>query len=203
MKQNKPKETCSSGSIIFPDKPFYGDDGIILSERMRDEYSYIHEHLMTLYFVAKEFKCRNIVEIGTGKGESTLALAKAASRINGHVHTIDIDDCVKAKALIRQAELDQYVTFIRANSDTLNWDGKIDLLLIDGNHESEAVLSDIYKFAHYNVISGGFMINHDICNPKWGKGIQEALQTYIMNTQNKWSRYEWFNCNGLAVWRRD
>ena len=164
---------------------------------MLDEYSYIHEHLETLYFIVKEFDCRNILEIGTGNGHSTLALAEATQ---GVVTTIDINECGQAQDLIIfDSELGHKVNFIKG--DSLNFPkGFYDLILIDGDHNQSKVQKELKALLPY-LQDGGFLILHDSCNPKWGKGILKAVTEFYRNKQEQLTWYEWFNCNGLICMR--
>ena len=185
---NNPIETCANG------KPRTIHQSIMI-----DESSYIHEHLETLYFIVKEFDCRNILEIGTGSGHSTLALAEATE---GVVITIDIDECGKAKDLILfGSELGDKVNFIQGDSITNAPYGLFDLILIDGDHHESKVKEELVKF--WTLLDdGGFLILHDSCNPKWGKGISSAVSEFYRTRQEEMTWYEWFNCNGLVVLRK-
>src|SRR3972149_6147436 len=204
----KPKETCASGHGIdefqgFP--PSFAYTRIL--DLMRDESSYIHEHLMTLYFIAKEFNCKRILEIGTGKGHSTLALALAAQKNGGHLTTIDIANCYDAKNLIEKHELRDNVTFLQLGKDIVGnvnlftWDGPLDLVFVDGDHSKDAVMHDTYHYGLDNIVEGGFMICHDSCNPAH-PGVKEALYTHNLYHKDKWRTYDWLHNNGLTLWRR-
>ena len=194
----KPIETCHLGSkYTLPH-----------SEFMTDEKLYIHEHLETLYFIAKEFKCKTMVEIGTGIGASTLALAQAAGETDGHLTTFDIDQCLDAKDNIKYHKLEDYVTFL--TTDSYSYSGKVDLLFIDGDHHKDAVKKDIIKFFNGNIKIGTWIIFHDTCNPKWMHDISQAMSECFINWESysnprkqRFVHYEWYNCNGLHVMRYD
>ena len=181
----KPIETCHLGNIRTKHQRI-----------MLDEYSYIHEHLETLYFIVKEFDCRNILEIGTGAGYSTLAMAEATK---GIVTTIDINECGQAQdMIIFDNGLGHKVNFIQGDSVKSFPKGFYDLILIDGDHSAEKVRKELEALIPY-LRENGFLILHDSCNPKWGKGILEAVREFYRNRQNEMTWYEWFNCNGLIV----
>lgn len=206
QKLKKPIETCAQGKVVDPypfPPPKYSYSHLL--DIAKNEHSFIHEHVMTLYFIASEFKCKRIVEIGTGMGESTLALAMAAYKNDGHVTTFDIENCFEAKQLIEKQGLIDYVTFIQCDKEHINyikWDGRIDLVFIDGDHSEDAVRRDSYHYGLENVVEGGFMINHDTCNPAH-PGVLAGLYTHYVHHGKKWVKYDWLNCNGLAVWRRN
>jgi len=192
MQQERPKETCTTN--LSPQREY---------ERVaKDEYSYIHEHLTTLYFIVSEFKTKRILEIGTGNGHSTLAMAEAAKPIGGHVTTIDIEECKSAKDLIFSKDLGEIVTFIKSDSLKIGYESSLDLVFIDGAHTYAQVMAELKKYA-WLVNIGGFIILHDIANPAH-PDVWEAINDWFLNaetcTQFQWYRY--FNCNGLLILRR-
>lgn len=186
----KPIETCHLGTVSGKRH---------FENIMKDEYSYIHEHLETLYFIAKEFKCKNILEIGTGMGHSTAALAQGTE---GIVTTIDIDDCHQAKDLIIFAcDLGSKVNFIKGDSLKNLPQGFYDLILVDGDHSQERVKKEL-KELWQNVGDDGFLILHDSTNPKWGKGILDEAINFKNEHYDEITWYQWFNCNGLIIMRK-
>jgi len=178
----------------------------LVEELQSNEDSYIHEHLQTLFFIVKEFNCQHILEIGTGNGESTFAMALAMNR-KGLLISMDIE----RKADIIDKALDNKLSnimFTVDNSKTTTISGEFDLVFIDGSHEEEDVYQDIKKFAPM-VKPNGFLILHDVSNPKWGSDVRNAMLRYKdditknrINIERLWRMYNWFNCNGLAIWRK-
>lgn len=191
----KPKETCHLGKDGWD----YQDDLIRLKA---DEYSYIHEHLATLEMLMSLMQPDLVVEIGTGPGHSTLTFALGCSTNNrGHVITIDIEDCGKAKDLIKfDNELNDYVTFIQSDSLKLKMEGGIDILFIDGLHEYIQVKKEIKRYVH-DVNFGGVVIFHDTYNPAH-PGVQKAVREFVLGKWDEWDMFEYFNCNGLTILRR-
>jgi predicted O-methyltransferase YrrM len=189
---DKPKETCHHG---IPGRNF--------ETFACNEESYIHEHLPTLYFIALEFNCQNVLEIGTGDGDSTIALAEAMQATGGIVTTLDIETKGTTIDKINDHGVGHHVNFIQEKSMQLVIDGFFDLILIDGDHNKEAVQAEIAKYI-YMLQDGGFIIFHDTNNPAW-KGVREAVQNFITHPKFRDMRlriYEWFNCNGLTVIRK-
>lgn len=183
---NKPMiETCHLGDAMHQ----YERDSI-------NELSYIHEHLTTLNFIVTELDIHNVLEIGTGPGESLCAMLEGN---NAHVTTIDIEDCQAARLEIEERNLDNRVTFIQGNSDDLNIGGMFDLVLIDGGHTYEQVKKDIWNF-EYLLKPNGFIIFHDMTNPAW-PGVKKAVEEFHSQYSHFYKRYNWFNCNGLTVYR--
>jgi predicted O-methyltransferase YrrM len=89
-----------------------------------------------LWFLALTLPARNIVEIGTSRGVSTLWLADAARSTGGHVLTLDVDAEAQdaARASVHAAGFDDQVTFRRRDGGAALADladGSVDLLFLD------------------------------------------------------------------------
>ena len=89
-----------------------------------------------LWFLAQALSARNIVEIGTSRGVSTLWLADAARSTGGHVLTFDLNRGAQdsARDSVRAAGLAEQVTFRRADGGAALADladGSVDLLFLD------------------------------------------------------------------------
>jgi len=115
--------------------------------------SMIHEsdivdHLPTLYFLIIEFNLKHTMELGTYVGNSTLVLLDAASKINGHVWSIDVDDCLIAHKKIFDHELGNYWSFIKGNDIEIgkNWKQQLDHIFIDTSHAYQHTLNELKIF---------------------------------------------------------
>ena len=89
-----------------------------------------------LWFLALTLPARNIIEIGTSRGVSTLWLADAARSTGGHVLTLDVDAEAQdaARASVHAAGFDDQVTFRRHDGGAALADladGSVDLLFLD------------------------------------------------------------------------
>jgi predicted O-methyltransferase YrrM len=89
-----------------------------------------------VWFLAQALPARNIVEIGTSRGVSTLWLADAARSVGGHVLTVDVDRAAQdaARVSLRAAGLVDQVTFRVGNGGSVLADladGSVDLLFLD------------------------------------------------------------------------
>ena len=186
---DKPIETCHLGNVRTP-----------YHKISKDEYSYIHEHLETLAFIVHNFDCRNILEIGTGSGHSTLALA---TMTQGVVTTIDIEYKASVQKMVWEEGQGLKVNFITGASPNVIPLGAYDLILIDGNHKEEHVRTELRAISNC-IQDGGFIILHDSCNPKWGPGIRKAIEDFYNDPEFRglFDWWEWFNCNGLTVLRK-
>ena len=198
-KPKKPKETCKDGR----DKDHPESDSMLCKFKA-DEHSYIHEHLETLYMLTRLFKPDTIMEIGTGRGDSTLAFAEGcAMNGKGHVISIDIEDCGIAKdIIIFDEELGSFVSFIKSDSLKLNIQSGIGILFIDGLHTYEQVKKELKKYER-DVEDDGFIIFHDSYNPAH-PGVQEAIQEFMLKNDTflDYDMFEYYNNNGLTILRK-
>lgn len=157
----------------------------------------IHEHLQTLYLLTIELNLKNILELGTRTGESTVALLLAARELNGKVTSVDIDSCDEARQKIKNLDLQAYWNFIHMDDLKLDWDEPIDHLFIDTSHTYEQTISEFKKFEPL-VKKGGLITLHDIisCPP-----VLEAINHYISGRSDL-RFYKFFHNNGLGVIRK-
>ena len=118
-----------------------------------------------LHAIVRMARPATIVEIGSARGYSTCALALAcAENRHGHVFAIDpheqnewTDVGTGGETLefltgrLRLYRLDNYATIIRKRSSDAadGWDGRIDLLFIDGDHTLEGVRRDFERFERW------------------------------------------------------
>lgn len=199
MKSKTKKDLSHASGKPMIETCHLGVDNMMYHEDARDESSYIHEHLTTLRFIVDAFECKNVLEIGTGPGESLLAMAEDT---NAHITTVDIEKCEQARdKLMFFGDYQDNVTFIQGKSDKLNLMGWFDLVFIDGGHEYKQVKKDIEQFHHW-VKDGGFLVFHDMTNPAW-PGVRKAVEEFLEKRGIEYKRYDWFNCNGLTVLRKD
>lgn len=181
-------------------------------EQLMVERTSMHEHLPTLYMLTIEFNLKNILELGTQFGNSTIVLLLAAKEINGKVATVDVDPCLDARDKIKNLQLDKWCTFVQNDDLNVEWNEPIDHLFIDSNHSYNHVLEQLQKYEPF-VKPGGFITMHDIVMHEFlpdGTPTQKindinsvlrAINDYIKN-RNDLRFYKYFNCNGLGVIRK-
>lgn len=80
----------------------------------------------------KEHHIKNILEIGTAIGYSSIEFAKVGDDIKVTTIEIDIDRVITAKQNISDLALDQRITVINANALQVEIEGLYDLIFIDG-----------------------------------------------------------------------
>lgn len=169
-----------------------------LSEIMSDKD--ISEHLTTLFFLVIEFNLKNILELGVRDGISTIALTEAASQINGHVYSVDIDSCESAKIKLKELGLDKYWTFLQGNDLEIGkkWEKELDHIFIDTSHSYNQTLQELKIFEPF-LCSGGFITFHDT---RAFPGVLRAIKDFINENKNKFHFYNYFNNNGFAILRK-
>jgi predicted O-methyltransferase YrrM len=129
-------------------------------------------YVLTLYEIIKESKPRNVIEIGTQKGQSTKSILLAMGE-NKYGKLISIDH--KNRSTILDAEfsdLKTYWDFIQGNShleEVFNKTKKelngelADILFLDGDHKMPGVGQDFDEYTKL-LKPGGILIMHDIYN---------------------------------------
>lgn len=154
----------------------------------------IHEHLITLYMLTVQMNLKNILELGTRTGESTITFLYAAKQIKGNVTSVDIDDCVEARKQVEENRLSEFWSFIQANDLELKWESPISHLFIDTSHTYKQTLDELTKFEPL-VTNGGLITMHDsVAYPE----VKQATLDYFKNRKDI-SMYEYVHCNGLLV----
>jgi len=157
----------------------------------------INEHLQTLHMLSVELNLKNILELGTRTGESTIALLFATKELNGKMTSVDIEPCNEAKDKVRKLGLEPYWNFIQADDLKLNWEGQIDHLFIDTSHTYEHTIAELKKFEPY-VRKGGLITLHDIISHP---PVLAAINDFI-STRKDVRFYKFFHNNGLGVMRK-
>lgn len=148
-------------------------------------------YLQQVYELVKEINAVRVLEIGTGRYSFSKAILKGLEETGGHLHTCD--------PFIEPSYSHDRLTFYPIPSDEVaqNWEGPINLLMIDGDHSKEQVFKDFYNFEGF-VTSPGFIIFHDINIPH-GKGITQLWEHL---KQSEKVRLEITSWPGLGVIQR-
>jgi len=121
-------------------------------------------------FISEFAHGKNVLEIGTGLGVATRALAATAK----HVYTVDIDPWVK-----ESVELPDNATFFDSAESLVT--NSMDMAFIDGCHEERYVIEDI-KICRRIVKKGGLLLFHDTNMTSVRNGIAKSgLSAYGLN----------------------
>jgi len=118
------------------------------------------KHLLTLFALASSIKARNIVELGTYQGNTTLPLLMASHLNDGMVHSVDVNkppfvppDYLKSRFTFYQQDALKFLG---------SWDRSkiIDLIFIDDLHQYEHVAKELNMI--YDLVSGNsLVVMHD------------------------------------------
>lgn len=98
------------------------------------------QHLLTLFGMALNGKCKNILELGVRHGITTFPFLCAAKELDGHVTSVDIDPTI----FNCPDELKPHWTFIQCDAikfleEQVNLNAKYDLIYIDDWHSYDHV----------------------------------------------------------------
>lgn len=130
-----------------------------------------------LYRCVRYFKAENILELGTNLGLGTAYMALAANG-NAKVNTIEGCEALMAQAQTNFKELGleniiPYVgSFQERMPEVLKKMGRVDLLVIDGDHRYEPTL-DYLKMALPYLHGNSLVLLDDI---HWSEGMEKAWQ---------------------------
>jgi predicted O-methyltransferase YrrM len=148
--------------------------------------------------LVQEFDLKQIVEVGTRDGHSTVALLEAAKAIGGHVLSIDIEPCPAAHRLIESLGLLTLWTFKQRNALELSETEipqPIDLLFIDSFHLYSQTLAELRKFLKH-LRPGSWIVLHDTVNfPGVSKALLETIQSFALELRF----YPFIHQNGLSI----
>lgn len=160
----------------------------------------ISEHLTTLFFLTVEFNLKRVLELGVRDGLSNTALVEAASKIGGHVWSIDIDSCDVAKRNISQANLNEYWTFIQGDDIKIgiDWKQELDHIFIDTSHTYQHTLNEINTYEKF-LVKNGFITFHDT---RSFPGVLKAIKEFMSRNPERYNFYNYFNNNGFAIIRK-
>jgi len=160
----------------------------------------ISNHLMTLSLLVREFGLKDVVELGTRDGNSTLALLEACHGTGGHVTSVDVEPCLEAKRRVEKAGFLESWTFLQANDMELQppqISVPIDLLLIDTSHLYEPTLAELNKYSAY-LRPGSWIALHDYVS---FPGVSRAVHEFVNSRPRQRRFYSFMHQNGLALVR--
>jgi len=136
-----------------------------------------------------------IVEIGSFQGRSTVGLAKGSKKGNKcQIYAIDKWSNEKVNGTsnvfiskesflnnLKNSNVDNIVTPVHSTSNEAfkDWDKKIGMLFIDGDHSYQGVKNDI-RWCDF-VIPGGIIAFHDYLSPKYDNSVIRAVDEVKSN----------------------
>ena len=107
----------------------------------------------------KEHNCKNILEIGTAIGYSSIRFAKLADDIHVTTIELDIDRHIRALQNIHDSGLDGRIKAINADALQLELDGQFDMIFIDA---AKAQYINFFEKYKANLASGGVFISDNL-----------------------------------------
>lgn len=160
----------------------------------------IGNHLPTLSLLVAEFELRNVVELGTRTGISTVTFLEAAARIGGNVLSIDPEPCPEAAERVAHAGMGELWRFLQASDldvPAAELPTPIDLLFIDTTHLYEHTLEELRRFSRH-LRAGSWIALHDyVACP----GVARASEEFVASLPVRASFYPFPHQNGLALLR--
>lgn len=127
-------------------------------------WSDIQEYLPFLYETARSYDQVRVLELGSRKGNSTLAFLAAAEETGGHVWSGDIDDVRLFPDGIGPFARHPRWTFVRGDDMDVTVQSllpaRCDVLFIDTSHEYEHTLAELRAYMP-RVAEGGVALFHD------------------------------------------
>jgi len=154
----------------------------------------ISDEIMLLHNLAKDID-GFVVEIGSWKGKSSVAIASALNE--GMLHCIDtfegseehIEHNILELFINNIKKYEDKILYIKGKSkDVVNEfeDNLIDMLFIDGSHEYEDVKNDLNLYFE-KVKSDGIILVHDTAtnDSKGWEGPTKAVNEFIENNKTK------------------
>lgn len=134
-----------------------------------------------LYQLIREFKCKNVLEMGTSLGFTTVYLSKGNEQ--GNVTTLEAcpATALEAKQLFDKLNLKNVELICSTFSDYFekNTFTKYDLVFVDGHHDGEALLNYMNILLNRS-LPGCIYILDDI---RWSDSMYSAWQKLIQKTE--------------------
>ncbi len=160
-------------------------------------WSDIQEYLPYLHDCARGYPGVRVLELGSRKGNSTLAFLAAAEAVNGRVWSVDVSDCAHDPEGMAPWARHPSWTFIQGDDMDAAVQpllpAQCDILFVDTSHEYEHTLAELRAYMP-RVAPGGVALFHDtniIGWPgyKWDRDIppvQAALDDYCAEAGVSW-----------------
>ena len=161
------------------------------------KWSDIREYLPFLYDTARSYNQVRVLELGSRKGNSTLAFLAAADETDGHVWSGDVRDItVDAEGMLPWSRHPRW-TFTRGDDMDPVVQSllpvQVDVLFIDTSHEYEHTLEECRAYVP-RVAAGGVALFHDTNLNGWPgyewdsavPPVAAALNEYCAETGLRW-----------------
>ena len=174
-------------------------DGTKVATRVHDGYldrlsrwSDIKEYLPLLYGTAKSYPKVRVLELGTRRGNSTLAFLAAAAAVDGHVTSVDLDRVTDARDGMLPWRKAPWWTFVHGDDMDSAVQAALpvetDVLFVDTSHEYEHTLGELRAYMP-RVVPGGTALFHDtniFVNQSEVPPVAQALDDWCAETGLTW-----------------
>jgi len=167
-----------------------------------------HLRVMADSLLKKKNPC--ILECGVERGSSTKAFVWLAEKLNGHVYSVDIDDCSKVLSSKNwtflqsdDLEIDYVLSIFKQIKET-----GLDLIYIDSYHENLHVEKLLNLYFEYVKKDGAIFVDDidsfpfkqtkDIWNSIVYDLTDDAVKDFYYNNSNKTSYTKYFGESGLG-----
>ena len=159
-------------------------------------WSDIQESLPFLHETAKSYQNVRVLELGTRKGNSTLAFLAAAEAVDGHVTSVDINPVADDPAGMLPWSRHPRWTFIQGDDMDPAVQARlpleVDVLFIDTSHFYDHTLAELHAYMP-RVVPGGIALFHDTDLYMNTSGVQDdypqvskALNEYCRQAGQSW-----------------
>lgn len=158
-----------------------------------------------LYNTALEIKAKNILEIGSFDGCSSMVFGYVVKETGGHLYCLEPNPKTKWKHNMDRLMLTDYATSLMKFSPWIiptEVKLPLDYLLIDGNHEVRWILTDYHYWEPY-VRHGGLIAFHDWTGGKGvGAKVQEAVSIILRTDELEEVTRSESHDRGIIVFRK-
>ena len=156
----------------------------------------IQEYLLFLYETAVSYRNVRVLELGTRRGNSTLAFLAAAEAVDGSVTSVDIDRVANDPDGMLPWRNCPGWTFVHGSdmeeAVQARLPVEVDVLFIDTSHEYEHTLQELNAYIP-RVVKGGVALFHDTrIFGTWSEEgdtippVARALDDYCAQTGRTW-----------------
>jgi predicted O-methyltransferase YrrM len=155
----------------------------------------IQEYLSFLYEQARSRPGVRVLELGTRKGNSTLAFMAGAKEAGGHVWSVDIANVIRdSEGMMPWAGVSQWTFICGDDMDEAvqaQLPAEVDVLFIDTSHEYEHTLAELRAYMP-RLASGGIALFHDTNIIGWPgyvrdiPPVRQALDEYCEEASLIW-----------------
>lgn|GEM_PF-1172129 len=146
----------------------------------------IKEYLPFLFETAASYPNVRVLELGTRRGNSTLAFLAAAEAVNGHVWSVDIDRVTDAPDGMMPWRKCPGWTFIQGDdlhpAVRAKLPAEVDVLFVDTSHEYDHTLEECRAYMP-RLAPGGVALFHDTTS---FPPVAQALDTWCEETGRTW-----------------